>query len=295
MTQQELKNCILILNDMEQNIYMMTRMGEKLDEEINKLRNKEYSYPDKPEKRREKYKHTVLGCIFMFNPIAMFLFDLIFDEFDGFLKILPIIVYVLLLPINIIVGIVYYYYEKPKIETAQKEAEEIYRKSCEEYEKIYAGIERNRRKDTEKADALTEQKNNLLKRKAESEEKLRIFYEKINIHEKFRGIVPMSYMAEYINLGIATKLEGSDGLYYLVMKDIKDTEFKYTITSKLDEIIQQEDRLHKSIERMKRSCDVMVLNTANNASSNTIDTYQSERIERELKYQTYLLQKGIYS
>lgn len=293
MTQQELKNCILILNDMEQNIYMMTRMGEKLDEEINKLRNKEYSYPDKPEKRRV-FKPSVLACMFMFNPIAMFLYDLIVVEFDGFLKILPIIVYVLLLPINIIVGIIYYFYKKPKIEAELKEEEEIYRRNCEEYEKICAGIDMNRRKDNEKAEALTEQKNNLLKRKAESEEKLKTFYDKIDIHEKFRGIVPMSYMAEYITLGIATKLEGSDGLYYLIMKDIKDTEFKYTITSKLDEIIQQEDILHKSIERMKRSCDVMVLNTSNNASSNTIDTYQSERIERELKYQTYLIQKGIY-
>lgn len=294
MTQQELKNCILILNDMEQNIYMMTRMGEKLDEEINKLRNKEYSYPDKPEKRREKYKHTVLVCIFMSNPIAMFLFDLIFDVFDGFLKILPIIVYVLLLPINIIVGIIYYYYEKPKIETAQKEAEEIYRKSCEEYEKICAGIERNRCKDTEKADALTEQKNNLLKRKAESESKLKEFYEKININEKFRGILPMSYMAEFIKLGIATKLEGADGLYYLVLKELKDTEFKYSITAKLDEAVQKEQSLHKELERMKRTCDIMMLNSANNASSNTIDSYQSERIARELEYQTYLIKKGIY-
>ena len=126
MTQQELKNCILILNDMEQNIYMMTRMGEKLDEEINKLRNKEYSYPDKP-KKMDVYKPTVLECMFTFNPIADFLCDLIVDVFDGFLKILPIIVYVFLLPLNIIVGIIYYFYEKTKMEAVQKKVEEIYR------------------------------------------------------------------------------------------------------------------------------------------------------------------------
>lgn len=298
MTQQELKNCIFILNDMEQNIYMMTRMCEKIDEEKDNLRKKEYSYPEKPKKASIK-KFNVFKCIFFENPIALaplLLCGWALSE-GGLLTILIVLglaLYVALLPINIIAGIIYYYRKKPKAERERKNAEEKYLNECRQHKNECDSIDLSRKNDRERIIALDEQKNNLLKRKAESESKLKEFYEKININEKFRGILPMSYMAEFIKLGIATKLEGADGLYYLVLKELKDTEFKYSITAKLDEAVQKEQSLHKELERMKRTCDIMMLNSANNASSNTIDSYQSERIARELEYQTYLIKKGIY-
>lgn len=299
MTQQELKNCVFILNDMEQNVYMMTRMCEKIEEEKNNLRNKEYTYPEEPKKKPVE-KFNVFNCIFFKNPLAMgplFLCAWALEE-GGFLTVLVALglaLYVALLPINIIAGIIYYYCNKTKMQKKKEKAEEEYQNKCRQHKNECDQIDLTRRENMKRINTLTEQKNSLLKRKAESETKLHEFYEKININEKFRGILPMSYMAEFIRLGIATKLEGADGLYYLVLKELKDTEFKYSITSKLDEAVQKEQSLHKELERMKRTCDVMMLNSANNASSGTIDSYQSERIARELEYQTYLMKKGIYN
>lgn len=298
MTQQELKNYILILNDMEHSIYMMTRMCEKIDEEKDNLRKKEYSYPESPKKAPVK-KFNVFRCIFFENPIA--LAPLLLCGWalgtGGLLMILTVLglaLYVVLLPINIIAGIIYYRCKKPKVEKERKNAEEKYLNECRQHKNACDEIDLSRKNDRERMIALDEQKSSLLKRKAEAESKLKEFYEKININEKFRGILPMSYMAEFIKLGIATKLEGADGLYYLVLRELKDTEFKYSITAKLDEAVQKEQTLYKEIERMKRTCDVMFLNTVNNASTHTIDDYQSERIAKELEYQTYLMKKGIY-
>ena len=301
MTQQELKNYILILNDMEQSIYMMTRMIEKIDEENENLRKKEYSFPEEPEKAVVK-KFNIFRCIFLENPIAAFpllLGGLLMDlDLGGIVEILGAVLglalYIALLPINIIAGSIYYYYKKPKVEQEQRNSEEKYLNECRQHKDACDKIYLARKNDRERIIALDEQKNSLRKRKTEAESKLKEFYEKIDINEKFRGILPISYMAEFIKLGIATKLEGADGLYYLVLKELKDTEFKYSITSKLDEMVQEKQALHKDLERMNRTCDVMFLNTVNNASTHTINDYQSERIAKELEYQTYLMKKGIY-
>lgn len=303
MTQQELKNCIFILNDMEQNIYMMTRMCEKFDEEIKKTEKCEYPELKKPEEPKY-YKVNLLSEMFIYNPISEFLLEHMFDEFecsdiyDFLLSSIRFIFYavlgIVLLPISIIVGAVIYLTDKPKTESHNQKLRQEYEDACKKYENDCTEREVQRYKELKKIDEMKKQKQGLLVQRKESQAKLDEFYEKININEKFRGILPMSYMAEFIKLGIATKLEGADGLYYLVLKELKDTEFKYSITAKLDEAVQKEQSLHKELERMKRTCDIMMLNSANNASSNTIDSYQSERIARELEYQTYLIKKGIY-
>lgn len=303
MTQQELKNCIFILNDMEQNIYMMTRISEKLDDEIKKMET--YEYPELKEPKEPKYYNSgLLSVIFLDNPIPEFIgerfsdleFGDIYDfAFSAVRFIFWVALYVVLIPINIIVGTITYFVRKPKEEIHNQKIKQEYIMNCEKYKKDCVQCETQLFENSKKIEELKNQKQNLLTQRQKSELKLNEFYEKININKKFRGILPMSYMAEFIKLGIATKLEGADGLYYLVLKELKDTEFKYSITSKLDEAVKKEQSLYKEIERMKRTCDIMVLNTSNKALSNNIDSYQSERIARELEYQTYLLKKGIYN
>lgn len=304
MNEQEVKKCVSILYDMEQNLYMMTRIMEKYDEEIAKKSELEFPVPEKPiEPKREK--HTFFSMLFFGSPISDFLFERLLDIFGEFgdlsdfvLWILPFLFFltlgILLLPINMIIGFIMYFTGKQRVQQRNEKKAQEYKNACKEYQEKCNEREVQIYNNAREIEEIRHKKESMRTQREESQAKLNGFYQKVGINEKFRGLLPMSYMADFINLGIATKFEGADGLYYLVLKELQDIEFRDTVTSKIDEVVKENQKLHGHLERMKRTCDIMVLNTKNKLTTNTVESYQNERIAKELEYQTYLMKKSIY-
>lgn len=168
-------------------------------------------------------------------------------------------------------------------------------------------------KNEARKNALIQQKNQLHSKIAESSALLNNFYNTVGIDEKFRNIIPMAYMNEFIELGISTKLEGADGLYYLVRKELRMDQMQYkldTIITKLDTLIDQQHSIYGELLNLNMRCDNMIsatirqtdaMLTQNHLISNqnklltdiesntAIAAYNSERIAKEQEYQSYMI------
>ena len=310
MTTQEFKNCITILFHMEKDIYMKLRLIEGLTEKIrekeeekeNLLNEIHSKSPQSPTLKTER-KNTVWENLFSENPVYDF-WDECFLGLDGLGGILIMIVtFIIMLPLILVVGIIRIMTENGRNEKINRKHKAVYDREYEVYERQLAtynraceNAESYCRRTDEKINELAQQKKSLEDDLEQTRKKLAEFYDAMEINEKFRGLVPMSYMSEYVNLGIATKLEGADGLYYLIRKELQDAEFVYTVTSKLDALIggieSSHKALRKEIDDMKERSYRMVLTAASSTQRQSgISEYQADSISRELRYQTYLLSK----
>lgn len=83
-------------------------------------------------------------------------------------------------------------------------------------------------------------------------------YEKSGIGTDYQKLIPMRYMANFFNLGISRKLEGTDGLYYLVRQELRADQFNASlqeISQKMDTIISKQSEIYRellSIEEQNR-------------------------------------------
>ena len=131
-------------------------------------------------------------------------------------------------------------------------------------------------------------------------------YNSVGIDPQFRNIVPIGYMNEFLRLGITTKLQGSNGLYYLVKQELHLNAFHYQlsdIASKLDTIIDQNRDIYHELNRLNSQCSQMVqlsfqqnqlaLNQSQQldsiVSNSQIAAYNSQRLLVEQQYENYLL------
>lgn len=153
---------------------------------------------------------------------------------------------------------------------------------------------------------LKQEQDKLIKRKNASLKKLREFYDTMGLDNKYRNIVPIGYMEEFIRLGISDHLEGVDGLYYLIRRELRDDQLNYTlneISNKLNILIDSNHQLYSEINIMNNKCDAIVAQTAKTAqicannskqlsqiASNTeVTAYNSQRIAAEAEFTNYML------
>ncbi|MBQ6105747.1 MAG: hypothetical protein IJL03_07345 [Lachnospiraceae bacterium] len=88
---------------------------------------------------------------------------------------------------------------------------------------------------------------NLEKKEAET---LAELYEKAGIGADYRRLIPMRYMANFFNLGISRKLEGTDGLYYLVRQELRADQFNASlkeISAKMDTVIGRQSEIYREL------------------------------------------------
>lgn len=81
---------------------------------------------------------------------------------------------------------------------------------------------------------------------------------------KDKDLIPIGYMHEFIRLGIATHLEGADGLYYLVRNELRADQFQCSIeeiSCKLDTVIDKQREIYGVISDMNHRCDYLVEQT----------------------------------
>ena len=164
--------------------------------------------------------------------------------------------------------------------------------------KAQLDAQRVERENREK-NILINKKAALEKRRKEAVDKTVKFYNAVGIDNNYRNIVPIGYMNEFLRLGIATKLEGADGLYYLIRKELRMDQMQYTmneISSKLDTLIDKTHELHSDLLNINSKCDKLVNATiraasyAESAATNSaITAYNSGRIAKEQEYQNMLI------
>lgn len=348
-----LKQAIFAIYDMELNNYLMTRAIQSLNDAINKSlpreKNDDYNKPWKPTEPSAPANEqgigtnavaaaiigAICGAVVKFivgiikyliaynnapeggqDAVVDIAPSLIFSGFWVWVAIFAVIGFV----IGVFVGISGYneYKAKQKVYKAECEKYEI---SLKEYEIDYAKyIEEKNRAEREweakkaaRKSALEQQKNQLRTKIQESNVLLNNLYNTVGVDAKFRNIVPIAYMNEFLKLGISTKLEGADGLYYLVMKELRMDQMQYqldTIITKLDTLIDQQHSIYGELLNLNMRCDNIISSTIRQTdallahnhlindqnalltqieSNTALAAYNTERVAKEQEYQSYMM------
>lgn len=300
------KEDLELLYDMEKNDYMMGQMIKEIDTTIDTLG-----------KEKKIEKHIFTGDYFskaffggIIGGIIGAFWLAILKGFLGFLlgAVLGFI-------IGAIMGAIV---EHNNISTIQGKANARYAKEVEEdKQRVKAELR--------EITFLRNQKNDIIEQKSASRRNLADFYVKIGIDRDYRQLIAVGYMYDFMRLGIATKLEGADGLYYLIRKELRYDQLQATmdeISAKLDTLIDQNSLIYSELKKIDRKCSDIVKNTAeiafntakiasnttninsqvqkNNetleklAKSSAINNYITERIRREQRYQHYLTNNHVY-
>ena len=97
-------------------------------------------------------------------------------------------------------------------------------------------------------------------RKQSAENVLKKLYAKTGIDPKFQNLMAMGYMNEFARLGIATRLEGVDGLYYLILKELRWDQMQQSLTTicnKLDTMIDRQRMMYGELVSMRQESKMM--------------------------------------
>ncbi|MBQ4569921.1 MAG: hypothetical protein IJA62_07735 [Ruminococcus sp.] len=306
---ENLKKGIAILYDMEMNNYLMTRAIEKLNYKISGL-----GYSQKinaPRKESGDYCTVtvgvaggvigaVLGLIIgllsgCLSDSPFFIFDRMGEVIKNILKTM-LICAVVGLVLGLIIGLFIDIFEG-------RAAKREYKESMREYYQQVNDDNNRVALEKQQVNYLVKQRDALKYKLSQSKQILNQFYNRMNIAANYRNLVPIGYMNEFIRLGIATKLEGTDGLYYLVRNELRADQFYHTleeISGKLDVIIDQNNRMYAELINTNKKVDNLIRITENNArrmndSFNRIETntgiaaYNSQRSAEEARFQSFML------
>ena len=336
MEKVSLKQAIAAIYDMELNNYYMTRAMQQLEEESRRELPPDLPYPiNKPIKPEDPFSvvsnesmetNPVVGAITgafggallgLAVNIVVYLFSALFlDKGEGildnmltFIGIGAAVCAVLFIPYSIS--------ERKKVKLSYKQKIEQYEKDQARYHRYLedAKLERvasDKRNAARKA-ALAQQKEQMRCKMRESEDLLIQLYDMVGLDRKFRNIVPVAYMYEFVKLGVSTKLDGTDGLYYLTMQELRMDQMQYkldTIIDKLDTLIDQQHSIYRELTSINRRCDDMIAASVRNTdailaqnnlisdqnevlkqiSTNTaVAAYNAERVAKEQEYQSYMV------
>lgn len=188
----------------------------------------------------------------------------------------------------------------------RQDNEEQYLKECKIREQNMVRDQTRVKAELQEQKILIQQKNLLLSRKREATERLNRFYSIMGIDDRFCNLIPIGYMHEFMRLGIATKLEGADGLYYLILQELRHDQLQYTleeISNKLDTIIDSQHTVYNELVAVNNKCDRMIRMTMQSAetavknnqlletavANTSVAAYNSERISKELAFQNFML------
>lgn len=340
MTVAELKNGIAILYDMELNNYMLNRAINDLNQRISRLGIKKKI--EKPTRNtivltdEEGRKHGSISYVkrhkFNFDDVidsggllsivagiigAVYgIIDTIISEegiFDRVVGgIVMGIIYALIFAVIGFVGscivffVKYFIASKKDTKSAEMDVEKALADEEVRYHNDVLLDDLRVNEELQLRNILIKERDMLKRKQLDSLQKLYGFYNKMGIDSKYRNIIPIGYMNEFARLGIATKLEGSDGLYYLVRQELRNDQFQYSldeISRKLDKIISNQHVLYSELLGIESKCDRIISETTKSAQlavknnqlldtavqNSSVAAYNSERIARELEFQNFML------
>lgn len=316
--QKNLPRCISMLYDMELNQYLMTRAALLLSEKIDSLgRPKNIAAPKKQEDNDPVVSSVLLSILFVV--IICALIAAVLGAIGGaiiakgfFGKVFRFFGEALVFAIygagvGVIVG--------PIVTVIMRRREEKARNAKFEndkanYQKALTADANRIKLENKQKELLQNQRRLIYQRMDEAAKKLRRFYAVCNIDGDYRNLVSVGYMHEFIRLGVSKQLYGVNGLYYLIRKELRADQLQHTldeISYKLDTIIDNQSKVYTEIVDMNNKCDRlcaatlrMAKDVAANKSSlkaiqenSEIAAYNTERIEAENRYQTFMLALGL--
>lgn len=306
----KLQQGISILYDLELNNYLMEKSIKKLNYIIDNL-GYYRGLSNKPTRETTSINwDDAENPVFIAGLIGFILGIIVgFTTSDGFFETVLVVVIGAIIGaiIGVIIGgIIGIFYAISKKNKRQENIDRTYNLNCKSYQKKVEDNESRIAYENIQKKHLIEQRNILIKRKKEATSKLNKYYNIMGIDINYRNIVPIGYMNEFMRLGIATKLEGANGLYYLVRQELRADQLKYSldeISRKLETIISNQHELYYQISDMNAKCDKMIASAKksaeisaqnnqllNQAVTNTsISAYNSQRIKEELRFQNFMM------
>ena len=194
---------------------------------------------------------------------------------------------------------------KAVVRGEEEDISAAYEKDMKEYERQIKADDKRVALEMEEREFVLTQKEELDERLYNTSRMLTQFYNKLGIDRDFQNVIAVGYMYEFWRIGISRKLEGADGLYYLVRKEIKNDIMHMKIDEilrKLDQILDNQSAIYSKLTAINRKCDSMVKASvasleyaaknnkmAAKAVQNTeLAAYNSERIAAELRYQNFI-------
>lgn len=318
MEKHELKETISILYDMELNNYMMTRGLKQIEREISQLGHyKRFNKPVEYEYQSDYSVSSEVGCKVavvggIIGGVIGLISQLKLDDFSDFLGGLfqdfGMILLFAILGFAIGFGIVFLIVflagqtlENHKIGKLQADADRKYKYDLQEYNKKVKADNRRVEVELKRKNYLSEQRNRLKAKLDNSISLLRELYKASGINETYCTIMAIGYMNEFITLGISTKLEGADGLYYLVRGELRLDQMCLTleeISMKLDTIIDNQKQIYLELQDMNQKCDNIIQNLKDISVQMDTNTKQIKetneslnRIEENSQLNVYLAER----
>lgn len=300
MQTAELKEYLGIVVDMEENIYLQQKLKSNIEKRIEQLKiPRIFQDPVAPEKPTDhgcdkaaiiktNFIFDVIGCIVLFfvSAIGVLLIGgaigfLFYGDFEGADKVQN-----LLAPLIVIIPIIWVIYcvSDTKALIKRNDARhseylremEVFQRETQDYQ---ATIEANtlKRKQDEKtrqakAILLLREREEIEKTLEASKRHLQEAYEKNIIFPKYRNLVMVCSLYEYICAGRCDTLEGHEGAY-----NILETEIR------LDRIIIQLDKVITQLEKIQQNQFILysAIQKSNQRISQIIDStsYMASRLD----------------
>ncbi len=286
----KLKEVISTLYEMELNNYLMRDMIEKLDEEIPTYGHRKFI--DKP------IKEEVLGSSSDSIPtqgvgpaFAVAIISGIIAAFIAPLLIIPTVL-VVFFAIYLIITVVKI--GSTNHDQNDKDADAYYNYQLELYEKDVNADKKRVELELKQRDFIISERSTIEKKLKQSEALLSELYKASGIEPRFCNIVSIGYMYEFISMGIATKLEGRDGLYYLLLEDARWREVNSKlddISSKLDTMIDESRAIYSELGSMSKKCDKMISGMKKVAAKIDENTIINEKIAEETEVAAYYAER----
>lgn len=296
-----------VLYDMEKNDYLMSQAINKLDEEISWRGNYRRNIIA-PDTKVAKFRLGLFFKVIVATVVVSIIYwsiDSFLGEDDIFSRIMmlimvgPIVGIIFGIMFGIIIGlivcIIVYFFDRSKCKTINDKEQQSYEG---ELSKDHARVQQ----ELVQRDILIGQRDMMIRKQRDSRNKLSDFYRMMGIDQNYRNLIPIGYMYELCRLGIATKLGGADGLYYLVRQELRSDKLQYSldeISNKLDTIISNQSNIYYQINDINDRCNNLIAQTrraaelaarnnqiVEDAIKNTnLANYRLQRIQAETEYQ----------
>lgn len=154
------------------------------------------------------------------------------------------------------------------------QAEEKYRMEMLEYERKCNAENARLERERQIRNRAIAAKGALKRELENSKYQLEQLYELTEIERNYRGLAQMGYMKELIEIEVATKLKGPDGLYYFVRKELRTDNLENIlngISASLNNIIKQNNRIYGELITEKEKSNKL----------NSLIINDSERIQSQ--------------
>ncbi len=153
-----------------------------------------------------------------------------------------------------------------------------YRQALKTYEREMEAYQQNRTVIDTKRTTLTNIIAGYESTKASIEKKLNELYSRGVIHERFRNIIAVNQIREYLEMGVCDELEGANGAYALYFQDIRTEkicnsihELQQALASSMNNLAMAQSRLVYEIRQTNSN-----LQALNNSISQSLDGIHSK-------------------